>query len=170
MTQPSPAATNALELTHPEGNGNNGVATEETKDPNPSSNSKVSFNIATTTGPISEEDALIARTPNPPYYAVIFSSVRTDDAATNEDYAKTAGRMVELAAQQEGFLGAESAREDVGVTVSYWRDTKSIKNWKSNCEHLVAQDKGKKQWYSAYKTRVCKVERDYGFFASKQTY
>jgi len=102
--------------------------------------------------------SLIADTPRPPYYAVIFSSHRNDDI---EGYAETAARMVELAAQQPGFLGVESAREDLGITVSYWSDLESIKRWKAHAEHRVAQQMGMDKWYSSYKTRIALVERDY---------
>jgi heme-degrading monooxygenase HmoA len=103
--------------------------------------------------------SLIADTPKPPYYAVIFSSHRNDDI---KGYAETAARMVELAAQQPGFLGVESAREDLGITVSYWSDLDSIKQWKTHAEHRVAQQMGMDKWYSGYKTRIALVERDYG--------
>ena len=102
---------------------------------------------------------LIAETPAPPYYAVIFSSHRHADI---EGYAETAERMVELAAQQPGFLGVESVREDLGITVSYWSDIESIKRWKAQAEHRVAQRMGMDKWYSSYKTRIALVERDYG--------
>jgi heme-degrading monooxygenase HmoA len=103
--------------------------------------------------------SLIAETPAPPYYAVIFSSLRNADI---EGYAETAARMVELATEQPGFLGVESAREDLGITVSYWSDLKSIKQWKAQAEHRLAQQMGKDKWYSSYKTRIALVERDYG--------
>ena len=102
---------------------------------------------------------LIADTPAPPYYAVIFSSHHNTDI---EGYAETAARMVELAAQQPGFLGVESVREDLGITVSYWSDLESIKHWKAQAEHRVAQQMGMEKWYSSYKTRIALVERDYG--------
>ena len=102
--------------------------------------------------------SLIANTPEPPYYAVIFSSLRNDDI---EGYAETAVRMVELAALQPGFLGVESAREDLGITISYWSDLESIKKWKAHAEHLEAQKLGMDKWYSAYMTRIALVERDY---------
>jgi heme-degrading monooxygenase HmoA len=102
--------------------------------------------------------SLIANTPEPPYYAVIFSSLNTE---VGEGYAETAARMVELAAQQPGFLGVESAREELGITVSYWSDLDSIKAWKRNAEHLLAQKMGREKWYSDYKTRIARVERDY---------
>ena len=102
---------------------------------------------------------LIADTPTPPYYAVIFSSHRNADI---EGYAETAARMVELAAQQPGFLGVESVREDLGITVSYWSDLESIKRWKAQAEHREAQKMGKQEWYSSYKIRIALVERDYG--------
>ncbi|GHA20325.1 polysaccharide biosynthesis protein [Arenicella chitinivorans] len=101
----------------------------------------------------------IAETPAPPYYAVVFTSHRTDG---DHGYAEMADKMVELAAQQPGFLGIESARDDVGITVSYWADLESIKLWKANAEHLKAQKLGHEKWYSTFKTRICKVERDYG--------
>jgi len=74
-----------------------------------------------------------------------------------------ATKMVELAAQQSGFLGIESAREELGITVSYWSDLESIRNWKTNAEHLQAQRLGREQWYASFKVRISKVERDYGF-------
>ncbi|WP_370278743.1 antibiotic biosynthesis monooxygenase [Pontibacterium sp.] len=102
---------------------------------------------------------LIAETPEPPYYAVIFTSLRTDG---DNGYGDMAERMVKLASEQPGFLGVESAREEVGITVSYWSDLESIKNWKANLEHQEAQKLGHKRWYSSFKTRIAKVERDYG--------
>ncbi|MGH8034952.1 MAG: antibiotic biosynthesis monooxygenase family protein [Lysobacterales bacterium] len=102
---------------------------------------------------------LIAQTPAPPYYAVIFTSHQTGG---DHGYDKMAKRMEELAAQQPGFLGIESAREEVGITVSYWSDLESIRRWKANAEHQVAQKRGREKWYSAFKARISKVERDYG--------
>ncbi|SJN59855.1 hypothetical protein VR7878_03754 [Vibrio ruber DSM 16370] len=103
--------------------------------------------------------SLIANTPKPPYYAVIFTSHRTEG---DNGYGQMADRMVELAAKQPGFLGVESAREDVGITVSYWSDLESIRQWKANAEHQEAQRLGHDKWYSSFKTRISKVERDYG--------
>ncbi|MCW3072081.1 MAG: putative Antibiotic biosynthesis monooxygenase [Bacteroidetes bacterium] len=101
---------------------------------------------------------MIANTPPPPYYAVIFTSERTGQG---EGYDDTATRMLELAQEQEGFLGIESAREDIGITVSYWKDLDAIRKWKMNAEHRMAQEKGRAEWYKRYKTRICLVERDY---------
>lgn len=103
---------------------------------------------------------MIAETPKPPYYAVIFTSVRTEG---DNGYSDMSEKMAELASKQPGFLGMESAREDVGITVSYWEDLESIKVWKGNLEHLAAQKQGKEVWYHSYKTRIARVERDYGF-------
>ncbi|MGB0391202.1 MAG: antibiotic biosynthesis monooxygenase family protein [Salibacteraceae bacterium] len=103
---------------------------------------------------------MIANTPVPPYYTVIFTSLRTE---IEDGYHNMADKMMTLAKQQEGFLGIEFAREEVGITVSYWKDLESIKKWKANTDHSLAQAKGRKDWYSAYKTRIAKVERDYGF-------
>ena len=102
---------------------------------------------------------MIARTPQPPYYAVIFTSIRT---GVDNGYEVMAQRMVELAAGQPGFLGVESAREEVGITVAYWASVEAIAAWKRHAEHQIAQERGKQDWYSAYKTRICKVEREYG--------
>ena len=101
----------------------------------------------------------IATTPKPPYYAVIFTTNRTTG---DNDYDEMATKMVELAKLQPGFLGIDSAKENIGITVSYWKDMTSIKNWKANSEHKKAQTKGRNMWYSSYKVRVSKVERDYG--------
>jgi heme-degrading monooxygenase HmoA len=102
----------------------------------------------------------LATTPDPPYYAVIFTSVRTEaDAA---EYAAMAARMDAMAADQPGYLGLESAREGVGITVSYWRDLDSIAAWKRHADHLMAQQLGRTRWYRDYRVRVAKVEREYG--------
>jgi len=103
----------------------------------------------------------IAATPCPPYYAVIFTSLRNEE---EPGYGAMADRMVELAAQQPGYLGHESAREGVGITVSYWENLDAILGWKVQTEHLFAQQAGRDRWYSAYQVRVCLVERAYGFF------
>lgn len=107
---------------------------------------------------------MIANTPTPPYYAVIFTSIRS---SIDAGYAEMANRMVELASQQPGFLGAESARDGVGITVSYWQDLASIAKWKAHAEHVLAQQSGREQWYQAYKTRIALVERDYQFAAGE---
>lgn len=101
---------------------------------------------------------MFANTPKPPYYAVIFTStLKVEDP----EYDNMANLMVELASKQEGFLGIESARSDIGISVSYWRNLEAIKQWKAQTDHQVAQSKGKQQWYSHYITRISKVERDY---------
>jgi heme-degrading monooxygenase HmoA len=103
---------------------------------------------------------MLAQTPTPPYYAVIFTSVKMENS---EGYNEMADRMVELAQQQPGFLGVESARNEIGITVSYWTDLTSIKNWREHAEHTLAREKGRSDWYKAFKTRIAKVERDYEF-------
>ena len=102
---------------------------------------------------------MIADTPKPPYYAVIFTSLQTENL---DGYGEMAERMEVLARQQPGYLGFESAKEGLGIAVSYWKDEASLLAWKSNVEHRVAQKLGKKTWYACYKTRVCRVEREYG--------
>lgn len=99
-----------------------------------------------------------AVTPEPPYYAVIFSSIRND---RDDGYAATAARMLELASRQPGFLGFETAREGLGISVSYWSSIEAIAAWKSDAEHREAQ-RNAKRWYDAYRVRICKVEREYG--------
>jgi heme-degrading monooxygenase HmoA len=102
---------------------------------------------------------VFAKTPEPPYYAVIFTSTRTPG---DHGYAAMAEKMLELAGTLPGFLGAESAREALGITVSYWADLESIRRWKTNLAHREAQRLGREAWYSGYRVRISKVERDYG--------
>ncbi len=99
----------------------------------------------------------------PPYYAVIFSSRRTD--ADTAGYAATAAQMETLARQQPGFLGVESARDadGFGITVSYWRDENAISAWKTQVDHQLAQQKGRQLWYERYDIKVAKVDRAYEF-------
>lgn len=103
---------------------------------------------------------MISKTPKPPYYAVIFTSTKIEEDLGYEEMAE---KMWNLAQKQPGFLGAESARNEIGITVSYWKDLESIKNWKQNSKHLIAQETGRKTWYKNYKVRICLVERDYEF-------
>ena len=95
-----------------------------------------------------------------PYYAVIFTSTQTNNI---NGYSEMADKMETLAAKQKGFLGIDSARSDVGITVSYWKTLEGIKNWKQQTDHLIAQQKGIKDWYSWYNVRICRVEREYEF-------
>lgn len=97
-----------------------------------------------------------------PYYAVIFTSVRT---AVDDGYGDMSDRMMELAINQPGFLGVDSAREEVGITVSYWTSLEAIKHWKANAEHVMAQKTGREKWYQSFTTRICRVEREYAFEA-----
>ncbi len=93
-----------------------------------------------------------------PYYAVIFTSIKSE---FDEGYDEEAIKMVALAKQQPGFLGVESARNEIGITVSYWKDLESIKKWKQNLDHLDAQIKGRSKWYEKYTVRIALVEREY---------
>jgi heme-degrading monooxygenase HmoA len=102
----------------------------------------------------------IAATPAAPYYAVIFTSLRTEG---DLGYGRMADAMEKLAASQPGFLGIESARDGLGITVSYWDSLESIAAWKQNAQHLVAQQRGRDVWYEEFKVRICRVERDYSF-------
>ncbi len=99
-----------------------------------------------------------AQTPKPPYYAVIFTSLRTEG---DNGYTEMGEKMVKMASAQPGFLGVESVRDasGFGITVSYWESEEAIKQWRENAEHRIAQEKGKVEWYEHFITRVCKVER-----------
>lgn len=102
---------------------------------------------------------MLAATPEPPYYAVIFTAFASK---YQEGYAQMVQHMHELASTEAGFLGMESAGESFEITVSYWTDEASIQRWKSNTMHQKAQQLGKDRWYEAYHVRVAKVERAYG--------
>tara|TARA_Y100001954_G_C15576678_1_gene486242 strand:- start:84 stop:404 length:321 start_codon:yes stop_codon:yes gene_type:complete len=103
---------------------------------------------------------MIVKTPKPPYYAVIFTSLRT---VGDNGYTEMADRMVDLVKKQDGFLGVESAKNEIGITVSYWKDLESIKKWNENLEHSVAREKGRSEWYKSFKVRIARVENEYGF-------
>ena len=104
---------------------------------------------------------MIANTPKPPYYAVLFSTLRT--GIDEDEYHKTAERMEQLAKLQPGYLGIESSQNEMGITISYWQSLEAIKNWKDHVEHSEARKKGKEIWYKKYRLRICKVEHEYGF-------
>ena len=152
MRPVKPHSCNLRSVPNPQGNGRLGRADARSVQP------RITLGDNTMIG------SGLSYTPAPPYYAVIFTSQRTADDA---GYGKMADRMVELAAQQPGYLGVESVRgaDGLGITVSYWKDEASIRHWKRQAEHLEAQALGRKQWYQAYELRVAKVERAYGFIA-----
>ena len=108
----------------------------------------------------------IAATPEPPYYAVIFTSRRTEG---DRGYSRMADRMVQLAKTMPGYLGMESVRDraGVGITVSYWANEYDIRRWKQQAEHLQAQQAGRMRWYEDFAVRVAKVERAYAKQAPK---
>jgi heme-degrading monooxygenase HmoA len=109
--------------------------------------------------PTAQSFELPAATPQPPYTAVIFTSVRSED---HDGYEQTAARMLELASQQPGFLGVESARESLGITVSYWTTPEAAREWKRVAEHREAQRLGRDRWYRHYRVRIATAEREYG--------
>lgn len=104
-----------------------------------------------------------ASTPLPPYYAVVFTSIRTP--MDGDAYAATADRMVELAQTMPGFLGVDSVRGEngLGITVSYWQSEEAIRHWQQHAEHLIAQRLGRERWYECFELRVCRVERAYAY-------
>jgi heme-degrading monooxygenase HmoA len=118
--------------------------------------------------PLAPPSEALAGTPEPPYYAVVFTSVRRGDAEADAAYARTATEMERLAREQPGFLGIESARDaaGVGITVSYWSSLDAIAAWRADGEHRIAQRMGREEWYAAYALRVCRVERASVFSAS----
>ncbi len=117
----------------------------------------VSTNPRGAAAPGVQAETSCAHTPEPPYYAVIFTTTQTDDSS---GYGAMAVAMEALAAQQPGYLGIESARSDgLGITVSYWTDEAAIAAWRSNVLHTAARDQGRAQWYAHYELRVAKVER-----------
>ena len=99
---------------------------------------------------------------NPPYYAVIFTSTLKE---SHEGYEEEASKILALAEKQRGFLGFESAREKIGISISYWETLGDIQNWKNQADHLLVQEKGKSDWYATYQVRIAKVEREYSMRA-----
>jgi heme-degrading monooxygenase HmoA len=103
---------------------------------------------------------MIAQTPEPPYYAVIFITTLQEGS---EEYYLMAKQMIELSKTMPGFLGIESVRTDMGITVCYWKDKESISNWYNNSLHKKAQKMGRNEWFKSLRIRIALVERDYGF-------
>lgn len=101
---------------------------------------------------------MFANTPKPPYYAVIFTSLRSDG---DNGYNEMSATIEALVKEQPGYIGMESARNEIGITVCYWKDMDSIKSWSTNLTHLEAKQKGKTDWYKQYKVRISKVEVEY---------
>lgn len=106
-----------------------------------------------------------------PYYAVIFTSIlrKNQDDSKSTTYTSIAQSMHLLAQEQSGFLGLESAREEIGITVSYWKDLASISAWKAHSDHRLAQQMGRDEFYAAFHVRIAKVERHYSFLQDKSS-
>ncbi len=102
----------------------------------------------------------LVTTPKPPYYVVIFSSVKSEN---DDGYSEMSARLLELVINQDGFLGVESARNEIGITVSYWESLDAIQKWKDNRVHKMARKKGREKWYDKFTVRIARVEREYGF-------
>jgi heme-degrading monooxygenase HmoA len=113
------------------------------------------------------EPMMAEGTPKPPYYAVIFTSIHATYSGL--EYEEMATKMIAMARQQPGFLSVDSARNEVGITVSYWESLDAIAAWKAVADHQAAQAQGKKHWYQSYNVRIARVEREYSFVASKPT-
>ncbi|MDH5823015.1 antibiotic biosynthesis monooxygenase [Luteimonas sp. RD2P54] len=111
-------------------------------------------------------DEALAPLPQPPYYAVVFSSRRT--AVGDAEYGEAAERMAALAQQQPGFLGIESVRgaDGFGITVSYWESEEAVRAWRRHAEHTLIRERGRSEWYERYALRVARVERAYGWEAA----
>lgn len=100
--------------------------------------------------------------PVDPYIAVIFTSTRTLEHG--EEYSQWAKRMSDLVRTQPGFISEVSARDPetrFGITISYFKDEESVKNWKSVAEHKEAQKLGQRKFYSEYSVKVATVYREY---------
>lgn len=98
--------------------------------------------------------------PSKPYYAVIFTSTRTEG---DNGYLEMSQLIETLAKKQPGFIAMESAKSEIGITISYWEHLEDIHQWKQQSDHIIAQQKGRTDWYTWYRVRICKVERDYQF-------
>lgn len=103
---------------------------------------------------------MIAQTPKPPYYAVIFTSYLVENT---EEYQQISLELEQLAEKQDGFLGFEAARDGMGLFISYWKDEEAIREWKKEMSHQMAQKRGREEWYEKFHVRIAKVERAYGF-------
>lgn len=103
---------------------------------------------------------MIAQTPKPPYYAVIFTSYLVENT---EEYQQISLELEQLAEKQNGFLGFEAARDGMGLFISYWKDEEAIREWKKEISHQIAQKRGREEWYEKFHVRIAKVERAYGF-------
>lgn len=103
---------------------------------------------------------MIAQTPKPPYYAVIFTSYLVENT---EEYQQISLELEQLAEKQDGFLGFEAARDGMGLFISYWKNEEAIREWKKEMSHQMAQKRGREEWYEKFHVRIAKVERAYGF-------
>lgn len=96
--------------------------------------------------------------PQKNYYAVIFSSTKSDDL---EGYKEMDELTMKLAQEQAGFLGYESVNNaNTGIFISYWESMDAINIWRKNSTHLMAKTKAE-QWYKRYLSQICKVEHSH---------
>ncbi|MFF1447524.1 antibiotic biosynthesis monooxygenase family protein [Streptomyces sp. NPDC058274] len=112
--------------------------------------------------PVAPDAVVPVAAHEPPYYAVVFTSVRTEES---DGYGETGERMEELVRGVPGFLGMDHARTPGGlsITVGYFKDEAALQQWRSDAEHRAAQRRGRAEWYERYTLHVAKVERSHGY-------
>ena len=108
---------------------------------------------------------MIISTPPTPYFAVIFTSILDEH---DPEYFRMNDMLRQQAEKLDGFLGEDSARNDYGISISYWKDLDSIQQWRQNADHQWAKQKGRKDFYKEYKIRIARVERKYDFKKTTQ--
>ena len=82
-----------------------------------------------------------------------------------EEYARWAKRMSELAAKMPGYVSHKgfTAPDGERVTIVEFESEEGQRAWAMHPEHLEAKKKGRAGFYLEYRVQVCDVVRDTGF-------
>ncbi|HLW55512.1 MAG TPA: antibiotic biosynthesis monooxygenase [Candidatus Angelobacter sp.] len=94
---------------------------------------------------------------------ITFRSRLTDQAG--EDYQSMNAEMEALVKENPGFIDVKSyqAADGERLTMVWWRDEESLRQWREQVRHRAAQSAGRQKWYLYYKMEVAQVIRESSF-------
>lgn len=116
--------------------------------------------------PSLDEGLELLRTPDPPYYAIITTNIQS--GKSQEEYDQTMQEMLKVVKKLPGFLGSETAYDQVAdgrrfkLGVTYWSNLEAISSWREHAQHMRVKKRGKELWYDEHNTRICHVISQYG--------
>ena len=96
--------------------------------------------------------------------AVIFEAI--PEKGKWDEYIDIASKLRPELETIDGFISVERfqsiANPEKVLSLSFWRDEESVRQWRNLETHRVAQHQGRTSIFNDYRLRVASVIRDYG--------